>query len=112
MLLTLWVSSVLIFVASDVVPVDVGRNILGQFAPQEAVDALNEQLGMNRPALVRYATWLGRTLQGDLGLSTSQQLPVAHLLAQRGLNSAILTALALAVIMPLALALGVAAALQ
>lgn len=112
MLLTLWVSSVLIFVASDMVPVDVGRNILGQFAPQEAVDALNEQLGMNDPAVMRYGNWLERTLRGDLGLSTSQQLPVAHLLAQRGLNSAILAALALVVIMPLALLLGVIAALQ
>ena len=47
LLLTLFVSSVLIFVATEILPVDVARNMLGQFAPQEAVDALNERLGMD-----------------------------------------------------------------
>lgn len=39
---TLFVSSVLIFVAAEGLPIDVGRDMLGRFAPQEAVDALNE----------------------------------------------------------------------
>jgi peptide/nickel transport system permease protein len=111
LLLTLFVSSVLIFVASEILPVDVARNMLGQFAPQEAVDALNERLGMNQPAVERYAGWLGRVLTGDLGESTSQRSPVWPLVVKHATNSAILAVVALLAIMPVALLLGVVAGL-
>ena len=54
LLLTLWVTSVLVFLLTAVMPGDVGRIILGPFAAQQAVDALNAQLGYDQPVLVRY----------------------------------------------------------
>ena len=111
MALTFFVSSVLIFLASEVLPVDVARNMLGQFAPQEAVDALNEKLGMNRPVVERYVDWMGGALRGDFGVSTSQQQPVGPLIVRHAINSAILAGAALLVIMPVGMALGVFAGL-
>ena len=111
MALTFLVSSILIFVASEVLPIDVARNMLGQFAPQEAVDALNEKLGMNRPVVERYIHWIGNALRGDFGVSTSQQQPVGPLIVKHAVNSAILAGTALVIIMPLGMALGVVAGL-
>ena len=53
-LLTLWLLATIVFFIANVLPNDVGRTILGPFAPQETVDALNERLGTNRPLYVRY----------------------------------------------------------
>jgi len=80
LLLTMFVSSVLIFVASEILPIDVARNILGQFAPQEAVDVLNHKLGFDQPPVTRYLHWVGRALTGDFGMSTSQQSRVGPLI--------------------------------
>jgi peptide/nickel transport system permease protein len=111
LLLTLFVSSILIFVASEILPVDVARNMLGQFASQEAVDALNERLGMDKPLVARYIGWLGRVLTGDFGESTSQRSPVELLIIKHAINSGILAGVALLVIMPIALLLGIFAGL-
>lgn len=109
--LTLFVSSVLIFVASEILPVDVARNILGRFAPQEAVDALRERLGLDQPLVVRYLDWIRGAVVGDFGNSTSQQLPVGPLLYRHAVNSAILAGTALLVMLPLALLFGALAGL-
>jgi peptide/nickel transport system permease protein len=111
LLLTLFVSSILIFVASEILPVDVARNMLGQFAAQEAVDALNERLGMDKPPVERYIGWLGRVLAGDFGESTSQRGPVGPLILKHAINTGILAGAALLVIMPVALFLGILAGL-
>jgi peptide/nickel transport system permease protein len=111
LLLTLFVSSILIFVASEILPVDVARNMLGQFASQEAVDALNERLGMDKPLVERYIGWLGRVVTGDFGESTSQRSAVEPLIIKHAINSGILAGVALLVIMPIALLLGIFAGL-
>jgi peptide/nickel transport system permease protein len=111
LLLTLFVSSVLIFVATEILPVDVARNMLGQFAPQEAVDALNERLGMDKSPLERYLRWLGRVATGDFGESTSLRSPVGPLIVKHAINSGILAGAALLLIMPIALLLGIVAGL-
>src|SRR5215475_7678567 len=98
LLLTLFVSSVLIFVASEILPIDVARNILGQFAPQEAVDALNHKLGFDQPPVTRYAHWVGRALTGDFGMSTSQQSRVGPLVLKHAVNSGILALAALIIV--------------
>ena len=59
-IVTLWLLVTIVFVISNVLPRDVGRTILGPFAPQESVDALNERLGTNRPLPIRYV----ESLQG------------------------------------------------
>src|SRR5262245_44211204 len=109
--LTLIVSSLLIFLASEVLPVDVGRNMLGQFATQEAVYALDHQLGTDRPLVERYGRWLAKAVTGDLGNSTSQHLPVGPLVLARAVNSAVLALAGLALILPVSLVLGTIAGL-
>jgi peptide/nickel transport system permease protein len=111
LVLTLFVSSILIFVATEILPVDVARNMLGQFAPQEAVDALNERLGMDKPPVVRYLKWLGRVATGDFGESTSLRSPVGPLIVKHAINSGILAGTALLLIMPIAFLLGIFAGL-
>jgi len=111
LLLTLFVSSILIFVATEILPVDVARNMLGQFAPQEAVDVLNERLGMDKPPVVRYLKWLGRVAAGDFGESTSLRSPVGPLIVKHAINSSILAGTALLLIMPVAFLLGIFAGL-
>ncbi len=108
---TLFVSSVLIFLAAEALPGDVGRNMLGRFAPQQAVDVLNEKLGMNRPLAGRYVSWIGGVARGDFGFSQSQQQPVGPLILRHAGNSLILALGTLVVVVPLSFGLGLAAGL-
>jgi peptide/nickel transport system permease protein len=109
--LMLIVSSLMIFLASEILPIDVGRNILGRFAPQPAVDALNHQLGADLPLGRRYVAWLRKAVTGDFGMSTSQHLPVGPLVNRRAINSAVLAAAALVLILPIAIGIGTVAGL-
>jgi peptide/nickel transport system permease protein len=112
MLVTMLAVSVIVFVISEVVPIDVARNILGPYASQESLEHLRTQMGLDLPVMTRYVRWLGNTVQGDLGVSTHYQAPVASLLWRRLANSAILAGSAFALIMPLALILGVIAGMR
>ena len=66
-LLTLWLLATIVFIIANVLPNDVGRTILGPFAPQETVDALNERLGTNRPLFVRYVESIAGIVTLDFG---------------------------------------------
>jgi len=112
MLLTMLVVSLIVFVISEVVPLDVARNILGPYASPESVEHLRKQMGLDLPVMTRYVHWLTRFVQGDLGVSTNYQAPVTSLLWRRVANSAILAGAAFALIMPLALLLGVIAGMR
>jgi len=109
MLLTMLIASFLIFAMSEWTPGSVARKQLGQFATQEQVDLLTERLGLNRPVIVRYVEWLGNILQGDLGVSTRFKEPVNEIIWDRLGNTAILAAIAFAIIVPVSILLGVAA---
>jgi peptide/nickel transport system permease protein len=109
--ITLFLLSVLIFFASQVLPGNPARAILGNLASQSAVNALNHQLGVDRPLLVQYWSWISGMLRGNMGQSYEYQSPVAPLLWAALLNSAKLAALALVVIIPLGILGGVVAAL-
>ncbi len=68
-LLTLWLIATIVFFIANVLPNDVGRTILGPFAPQESVDALNERLGTNRPLIERYVESIVGVFTLDFGNS-------------------------------------------
>src|SRR2546427_13187217 len=70
-LVTLWLLSVIVFLGANLLPGDVGRRILGPFADPRAVAALNHQLGVDRPLLVQYLSWLGGAVHLDFGNSLS-----------------------------------------
>ncbi len=111
-LITLFLLSVLVFAISNILPGNVGRSVLGPFATQESVDALNEQLGVDRPLLTQYLDWAGGVLQGDLGMSLQRQVPAWDLLKPAIVNSAKLAALAFVLCIPLSILGGVIAALR
>tara|TARA_R110000850_G_scaffold36903_11_gene97252 strand:+ start:130 stop:1077 length:948 start_codon:yes stop_codon:yes gene_type:complete len=110
-LLTLLVVSVIIFGAVELLPGDFAQERLGQAATPEAVDAIRKQLGLDQPPVTRYFQWLGAALQGDFGVSFGNNRPVASQLAPRFANTLFLAMLAAAIAVPLALTIGILAAL-
>ena len=111
-LLTLWLLSLVVFAGAQVLPGDVGRAILGPLADARAVAALNHQLGVDRPAPVLYAEWVGGMAQGDMGQSLTYRAPVAALLGGALVNSLKLAGLILVLVVPLGIGAGVLAALR
>ena len=110
--ITLSLLSVLVFIGTQLLPGDVGRRILGPFANQEAVDALNARLGTDRPVLVQYWDWISSAVTGDLGFSISYSRPVHELMGRALGNSAKLAGLAFIIVVPLSLLGGIVAALR
>jgi len=101
-----------VFATAQLLPGDIGRNILGPFAPQSAVDAMNRQLGANRPAVIQYWDWISGVVQGDLGRSLAFQLPIRPILATALGNSLKLALEAFLIVIPLGILGGIAAGLR
>ncbi|MGY6536704.1 MAG: ABC transporter permease [Pararhodobacter sp.] len=108
-LLLLLAVSVLIFVGTEILPGDVARVILGQGATEQAVENLRAQMGLDRPATVRYFEWLFNALQGDFGVALSNRRDIATAIGQRLGNTMFLAAVAAAFAVPLAIFLGLLA---
>ncbi|MCC5999775.1 MAG: ABC transporter permease [Pararhodobacter sp.] len=108
-LLLLLAVSVVIFVGTEILPGDVARVILGQGAPEQAVENLRAQMGLDRPATVRYFEWLFNALQGDFGVALSNRRDIATAIGQRLGNTMFLAAVAAAFAVPLAIFLGLLA---
>ena len=111
-LITLVLLSMVVFATAQLLPGDIGRNILGPFAPQSAVDAMNRQLGANRPAVVQYWDWISGVVQGDLGRSLAFQLPIRPILTTALGNSLKLALEAFLIVIPLGILGGIAAGLR
>ncbi|TMD05991.1 MAG: ABC transporter permease [Chloroflexi bacterium] len=111
-LITLFVLSVLVFAASQLLPGDIGRNVLGPFASPNDVKALDHQLGVDRPIYVQYGAWIGKLAHGNLGMSLEYKVPVASLLGPSLVNSLKLAAVAFVLVVPLSIVGGVFAALR
>lgn len=109
-LLTLFLVSVLSFLAFNVIPGDPAQLILGTEATPESVAALHEQLGLDDSLPVRYGRWAGGLLRGDLGTSIQYSRPVAQLIGDRMPVTAALAVLSLLFIVALSVPLGVYAA--
>ena len=108
---TLWVVSVMIFAGTEILPGDVATAILGQARTPEAVAAIRQSLGLNRPAYVRYVDWLTNFVEGDIGKSLANQRDIAPEIRERLGNTLFLAAVAAAVAVPLAIILGLIAAI-
>lgn len=103
--------TVLIFAATNVLPGDAARAILGRAATPEAVAKLQAEMGLDRPLVVQYLSWLGGMAHLDMGRSLVTRGPVVDLIAPRFGNSLILLCLTSAIVLPLSLATGIAMAL-
>ena len=121
-LVTLFVVSIVIFVAVNALPGDFAQVILGQGATPEAVAAIRRDLALDAPLVTRYVGWLGAILTGDLGTSFAQlnfqsslgggeMKTVASQIAPRFANTIFLAGVTAAIAVPVAVALGVLAAL-
>ena len=118
-LLTLFVVSIIIFSAIEFLPGDFGEAVLGQAALPETVEAFRRELGLNKPPIERYLSWVGNVLSGDLGNSFSgrnasgvdRSRDVWTLIQPRLSNTLFLASMAAIVAVPLSLVLGITAAL-
>jgi peptide/nickel transport system permease protein len=116
-ILTLLAVSILVFAATEILPGDAASAILGRTASPENVAELRERMGLDQPAPERYLEWLGGLLQGDLGNSAAGyaqggERPIWDDVKGKIGNTFVLAAITALVMIPLALVLGVAAALR
>ena len=113
LLLTILLTSFVIFALTELLPGDVARLVLGRDASPTAIANFNEEFGLDDPALQRYLTWLGGFVTADWGLSyTAGRPPVRPLVTERLGNSLRLAFATLLLTVPIAVLLGVIAALR
>ena len=110
--LTVLLTSLLIFVITQLLPGDVCRVILGREVGEAQLETCRVDLGLDQPAPLRYFSWLADFLRGDWGDSYSNNIEIFPLLMERLGSSLRLVALTLLIGVPVSVALGVAAALK
>ena len=116
---TLFFVSIIIFSAIEMLPGDFGQAILGQAALPETVAAFRAELGLDKPAYIRYFDWALGAIQGDLGTSFSgrnasgadRSAEVVDKIAPRLWNTLFLASMAALIAVPLSLILGILTAL-
>jgi peptide/nickel transport system permease protein len=108
--LTLFLVSVIVFAATQVLPGDPARAILGRNATPESLATLRQQLNLDRSVVGQYADWLRGLVTGDLGQSLAAGEPVTTLIGKRVENSAVLMVLAALISVPLSILIGSVAA--
>jgi peptide/nickel transport system permease protein len=106
------VLSVLVFAGTEMLPGDAATAILGRQATPESLQAIRDQLELDKPAAQRYLEWLGGFLRGDLGESLTGQRPVSEFLSAKITNTLILGLLTVAAMIPIAVGLGVWAGIR
>ncbi|HVG88255.1 MAG TPA: ABC transporter permease [Gaiellales bacterium] len=111
-LLVLALVSVVVFAATQALPGDPARAILGRSATPTSLKALRDQLGLDQPVLQQYWDWVTGLLHGDFGTSLAAQIPVSDLLGERLVNSAFLVFTAGIISIPLSILIGAYAALR
>lgn len=109
---TLAILSLVVFLAGQLLPGDVGRAVLGPLADARAVAAFDHQVGVDRPLPVQYWDWITHFLAGDMGRSFAFRAPVAPFVAAALVNSLKLAALAFVLVVPLSIGAGVWSALR
>ena len=111
-ILTLFAASVLIFIGTEILPGDLASAILQNSATPESLAKLRLDLGLDRPAILRFFDWLFGALHGDFGHSLANGRDVLTEIAPRFANTMFLAAYAAVVAVPLAIGLGLLAAIR
>ncbi len=112
LLLTLLLTSLIIFIVTQLLPGDIARVILGREAGEAAVETLRAELGLNEPLPVQYIQWLGNFATGDWGTSFSTRSDIFPVVMGRLRNSLMLTVITMLISVPIAVLLGVIAGLN
>ena len=108
--LSLMVASLVIFVVLEILPGDPASFMLGLEAREDTLAALRTQLGLDKPAILRYFNWIKGLLSGDLGISYTYDVPVSELILERVVVSVPLALFAMFLSISIAIPLGVLAA--
>jgi peptide/nickel transport system permease protein len=111
-LLTLLGVSVLIFAATEILPGDVATAVLGQGATPETVAVFRHELGLDRPAYVRYLEWLFGAIRGDFGFALTNKRDIVKTMSPKLFNTLFLAGYAAIIAVPLAVGLGILAAIK
>lgn len=109
--MTLFVVTIIIFGAIEMLPGDIATEVLGQAATEESLNAFREKYDLNRSLPARYLSWLGGAITGDFGISLANQRPISELIGQRAANTFFLAGYAAAIAVPIAVVSGMLAAL-
>ena len=109
--MTLFVVTIIIFGAIEMLPGDIATEVLGQAATGESLNAFREKYDLNRSLPARYLSWLGGAVTGDFGISLANQRPISELIGQRAANTFFLAGYAAAIAVPIAVVSGMLAAL-
>ena len=112
LILALFLASIIIFGATQLLPGDVATVVLGQFATEAAIANLQAELGLDRPAYIQYLDWAGGFIRGDWGYSMVSRMPVRPIVMERLQSSVMLAALAFFFYVPLGVILGIIAAIK
>lgn len=111
-IVTLFVVSVIVFLATSILPGDVAQIILGQSATPETLAVLRKELGLDQPGYVRYFQWLGNMVSGDLGTSKAGGASISSLIEGRLGNTLMMAGLVALISIPISIALGLWAAMH
>lgn len=109
---TIIVVSIIVFLATSILPGDVAQIILGQSATPETLAALRAQLGMDQPFYIQYFSWLGNMATGDLGISKAGGATISSLIGGRIGNTMMMAGLVALVSIPISITLGLWAAMH
>ena len=102
----------IVFLAAQLLPGNIGRNVLGPFASPADVTKFNHEHGVDRPIVSQYWTWISHFVRGNLGTSLQYNVSVGSLLGPSLVNSLKLAALAFVLVVPISLLGGTVAALR
>ncbi|WP_079730712.1 ABC transporter permease [Novosphingobium mathurense] len=111
-LLTLFLVSLVIFTVSGLLPGDAAQELLGQSATPEQVASLRHEMGLDRPAHVRYVDWLGGIVRGNAGMSYVANMPVGQIISNRLPNSLTLAGITAVISTVIALTIGISSAIN
>ncbi|WP_410623386.1 ABC transporter permease [Amycolatopsis sp. cmx-8-4] len=109
---TLFVVSLLVFLATEILPGDAARTVLGREASEASVARLRGSLGLDQPLSDRFLRWAGNFVRGDWGTSLTLHVPVRDLVFDRLGSSLLLAGFAFVLLVPVALAAGVLSGLH
>ena len=109
--LVLFAVSIIIFLGVEMLPGDLCQEIQGQAATPETVAACRKELGLDKDPVTRYLGWLADVARGDFGVSLANRRPISDLIGVRLSNTLFLAVVAAIISVPLALVLGILAAL-
>lgn len=102
--------SVFVFLLMHFAPGDVTDALLGPMATDEAKRKLRLAMGLDRPLVAQYATWIWNVLRGDFGISVHTKLPVTEVVLPRFANTVVLTLGSLAIALSVGFFVGMFAA--